>query len=145
MKYKTFTYPVPPPEELKTLNGFLSSNRTLSVQSHIITKDRTPYLIFIVEYLDNGKTRKPSQPKIDYREKLSDEDFMMFSRLRDLRKALAEKEGVPVYAIFTNAQLAEIVENKIKNRQELSSIQGIGKSKIEKYADDFIKLAKEMF
>jgi hypothetical protein len=30
MKYKTFTYPVPPPEEPEELNGFLSSNRILS-------------------------------------------------------------------------------------------------------------------
>ena len=117
MKYKTFTYPIPPPEEPEELNGFLSSTRILSVQSYIVTKDQTPYLIFIVEYVNNAKSGSSSSPKIDYREKLSEEDFTIFSQLRDLRKTLAEKEGVPVYAIFTNAQLAEIVEKKIVTTQ----------------------------
>jgi len=33
--------------------------------------------------------------------------------LRSFRKTLAEREGVPVYAIFSNAQLAEMVTNKV--------------------------------
>ncbi|OQX16461.1 MAG: hypothetical protein BWK76_11595 [Desulfobulbaceae bacterium A2] len=33
----------------------------------------------------------------------------MFARLREWRKARAEAEAVPVYTIFTNDQLAEIV------------------------------------
>ena len=33
----------------------------------------------------------------------------MFSRLRELRKELAQTEAVPVYALFTNEQLAQMV------------------------------------
>ena len=84
MKYKIFTYPVPPPEEPEDLNGFLSSSRVLSVQSHMVTKDRMPYLVFIVEYLDRETPLKTTQIRVDYREKLSEEDFAVFSRLRDL-------------------------------------------------------------
>ena len=52
MKYKIFTYPVPPPETPEDLNGFLSSRRVVSVQSHIVVKNQIPYLIFIVEYIE---------------------------------------------------------------------------------------------
>ncbi|MBT6338959.1 MAG: HRDC domain-containing protein [Desulfobacula sp.] len=145
MKYKIFTYSVPPPEEPEDLNGFLSSSRVVSVQSHIVVKKEIPYLIFIVEYLDSKKGKHPAAPKIDYREKLSEEDFIIFSQLRDLRKSLAEKDGVPVYAVFTNAQLAQMVEMRINNRQGLFSIQGVGESKVGKYGDTFIDLCREMF
>ena len=145
MKYKIFTYPVPPPEEPEHLNGFLSSTRVVSVQSHIVVKKEIPYLIFIVEYLDSNAVKNQAAPKIDYREKMSEEDFIIFSQLRDLRKSLAEKEGVPVYTIFTNAQLAQIVETRIVNKQGLFSIQGVGESKVEKYGTAFIDLCRELF
>ena len=66
MKYKIFTYPVPPPEEPEHLNGFLSSTRVVSVQSHIVVKKEIPYLIFIVEYLDSNAVKNQAAPKIDY-------------------------------------------------------------------------------
>ena len=145
MRYKIFTYPVPPPESPEDLNGFLSSTRVVSVQSHFVVKKEIPYLIFIVEYLDSNKAKNQAAPKIDYREKLSEDDFIIFSQLRDLRKSLAEKEGVPVYAIFTNAQLAKIVEKRIENKQGLLSIQGVGESKVKKYGNTFIALCREIF
>jgi superfamily II DNA helicase RecQ len=145
MRYKIFTYPIPPPEEPEELNGFLSSSRVVSVQSHLVEKNKIPYLIFIVEYLDSNKMKNQAIPKIDYRETLSEGDFIIFSMLRDLRKSIAEKEGVPVYAIFTNAQLACMVVEKMQDTKELDSIQGVGKTKIEKYGYAFIDLCREMF
>jgi len=145
MKYQIFTYPVPPPKEPEDLNKFLSSTRVVSVQSHIVVKREIPYLLFIVEYLGSNKGKNRAAPKIDYREKLSEEDFIIFSQLRDLRKSLAEKEGVPVYALFTNAQLAQMVEMRIVNKQGLFSIQGVGESKVEKYGAAFIDLCREIF
>jgi hypothetical protein len=41
---------------------------------------------------------------VDYREVLKPEEFEVFSRLREWRKAVAEKEGIPVYAVLTNGQ-----------------------------------------
>ena len=145
MKYKTFTYQVPPPDDLNELNGFLASNRILSVQSYIVEKNRNPYLVFIVEFLDLKTKKNQKISKIDYREKLSSEDFDYFSQLRELRKSLAEKEGVPVYALFTNAQLAEMVEKRISNEHDFLLIDGIGKSKFEKYKLPFVTLCKELF
>jgi hypothetical protein len=45
--------------------------------------------------------------KVDYRELLSAGDFVLFAKLRILRKGMAEREAVPAYALFTNEQLAE--------------------------------------
>jgi len=57
---------------------------------------------------------------------LNPEEFELFSRLRDLRKKLADREEVPVYAILTNAHLAEIVRNRVTTREGLSAIKGVG-------------------
>ena len=64
----------------------------------------------------------------------------MFSRLRELRKVLAQKEAIPVYALFTNEQLAQIVQQRCQTKADLARIDGIGESKIEKYADHILPL-----
>ena len=146
MNYKIFTYSIPAPENPEDLNGFLSSTKITSVQSHMVCKQEIPFLVFVVEYIERAArdAAKP-KPKVDYREKLSDEDFHIFSQLRDLRKSLAEKDGIPVYSVFTNAQLAQIVETKITSKQGLESIHGVGKSKIDRYGQAFIQLCLELF
>jgi hypothetical protein len=53
------------------------------------------------------------RPKIDYKDVLKPEEFEVFSRLRDWRKSVAEKEAVPGYTVLTNEQLAQ---NRVLNR-----------------------------
>ena len=48
--------------------------------------------------------------KIDYRAVLDERTFALFSHLREIRKALAEKEHLTPYAVFTNEQLAEVAK-----------------------------------
>ncbi|MEA2069109.1 MAG: HRDC domain-containing protein [Verrucomicrobiota bacterium] len=144
MKYRIFTYPVPCDEAVAELNGFLSSHRILRVREELVSKGNDLYLVFIVEYLDGPfgeKTAKP--PKVDYREELSEGEFAVFSALRDWRKAHSETEGVPVYTIFTNAQLAEIVQKKVGTIAELGKVDGVGKSRIEKYGETLLKICKD--
>ncbi|WP_321492092.1 HRDC domain-containing protein [uncultured Desulfobacter sp.] len=147
MKFKIFTYPVPPPEDPAELNSFLSSVRVLSVSQYKCRSGSSSCLVFVVEYLEGkpaGQKGKP-QPRVDYRETLSDGDFTLFSRLRDLRKTIAEKEGVPVYAVFTNAQLSGIVEKRINDMPGLLALEGVGQAKADKYGQDFIRLCREIF
>ena len=77
---------------------------------------------------------------MDYREKLSASDYALFDQLRDLRSALASDQKIPPYTIFTNAQLASMVEDKVRTRKAMSEISGIGPSRIEQYADQFLAL-----
>lgn len=144
MKYRVFTYPVPCDEAVAELNGFLSSHRILRVRDEIVVKGSDPYLVFIVEYLDGPSGEKTAKaPKVDYREELSEGEFAVFSALRDWRKARSETEGVPVYTIFTNAQLAEIVKKKVGTIAELGSVEGVGKSRIEKYGEALLAVIRD--
>ena len=77
---------------------------------------------------------------MDYKEVLTPEQFEIFSKLRDLRKQIADKEAVPVYTVFTNEQLAAIVQKQADTRAKLQEITGIGEAKVEKYAEPFLAL-----
>ncbi len=94
--------------------------------------------------LGTDKGRSGSAPKVDYKEVLSAEDFAVFSKLRDLRKALAEKEAIPAYSIFTNEQLAAMVTGKVESQAALAKIEGIGAARIEKYGAAFLTVLKNV-
>lgn len=76
--------------------------------------------------------------KIDYKDVLNETDFVIYARLRDLRKDLAEREATPVYNIFTNEQLAAIVQQRIVTKSALLAVEGIGQTRVEKYGKAFM-------
>lgn len=66
-------------------------------------------------------------------------DENLFGYLKKLRRELAFKASVPTYVIFTDATLTEMCNTRPKSRAELASVSGVGKMKLEKYGDLFIK------
>ena len=79
-------------------------------------------------------------PKVHYKEVLKPEEFEVFSRLRDWRKSVAEKEGVPVYVVLTNEQLAQMVQKKVSSKTGLMEIEGVGDARVEKYGESLLAL-----
>ena len=144
MQYRFFSIPVNDstgPEAV--LNAFLRSHRILAVHRQFVVDGGNSFWQFAVEYLDG--TQAPKEPRegksrVDYQEILSEEEFNRFKKLRELRKETAETEGVPVYAIFTNDQLATMVQQKMTSKAELASLEGVGEAKLKKYADLFLAL-----
>jgi ATP-dependent DNA helicase RecQ len=65
-----------------------------------------------------------------------DED--MWEELRLLRKELAEEQGVPPFMVFHDATLAEMAREQPKTLDDLSSISGVGASKLERFGEDFV-------
>lgn len=66
-----------------------------------------------------------------------------FERLRQLRKKLAEQEGVPPYVIFHDSVLKQMCQVLPTNRSEMRQIKGIGEQKLEKYGDHFLAILQE--
>ena len=62
--------------------------------------------------------------KVDYKEVLKPEEFAVFARLREVRKEMTQAEGVPVYTIFNNEQLAHMVQARARDRAALEKIAG---------------------
>ncbi|MCF1182035.1 HRDC domain-containing protein [Marichromatium gracile] len=57
-----------------------------------------------------------------------------------MRKTLAEQAGVPVYAIFSNEQMAEMVTRRVETASALSEIAGVGEARVEKYGAAFLEV-----
>ncbi|MBR0238545.1 MAG: HRDC domain-containing protein [Thermoguttaceae bacterium] len=84
--------------------------------------------------------KKSKNESIDYKDVLSPTEFEMFSQLRDLRKELAQKEGIPVYSVCTNEQLAAMIQKRCDTIGTLKKIPGFGEAKADKYGAAFLKL-----
>ncbi len=66
-------------------------------------------------------------------------DKLLFEKLRQLRKLIADSEGMAPYHIFTDKTIWEMVYQKPLSKETMLSIQGVSLKKFEKYGDDFIK------
>ena len=127
------------------LNAFLAGHKVVSIQRQLIDQGIDSFWAICVDYLtqtpdDKAANANLSRSRVDYKAILPAEEFAVFSRLRDLRKELAQAEAVPVYALFTNEQLAQMVQRRCHSKSDLSEIDGIGETKIEKYAERLLPL-----
>lgn len=71
--------------------------------------------------------------RVDYKQVLNDADFALFAGLRAWRKEVAGAEGVPVYAVFTNEQLAEVARRRVGTLAALGEIEGVGPARVQRY------------
>jgi hypothetical protein len=81
------------------MNAFLRSHRVLAVRKEFVCDGENSFWTFCVEYLESAPAGSATPggklPKVDYKEVLKPEEFEVFSRLRDWRKGVAEKQSLP--------------------------------------------------
>jgi superfamily II DNA helicase RecQ len=152
MAFQFFTVPIQDDGSAEgALNAFLRKHRVLSVDRRWVEQGAASFWSFCIDFWEapSGSFGPPrdsaARNKIDYREALSPEDFAVFARLRDLRKEIAQGEGVPVYTVFTNEQLAQMVQGRVSTKAALEKIAGVGDARIEKYGPRVLELLKGMW
>jgi ATP-dependent DNA helicase RecQ len=59
----------------------------------------------------------------------------LFERLRETRRTLAAEAGVPPYVIFHDSTLREIAAARPSSLTELAQVNGVGRTKLERYGD----------
>lgn len=147
MPMRTFMIPVTDGgEACDAMNQFTRHVRVLSTDRRFVELGLQSYWSILVDYLDvkpetvsEGEGRTKSRSKIDYREILAPEVFALFAKLREFRKRLAQEEGVPVYTVFTNDQLAQIAKHRIATKSGLEKVDGVGGARLSKYGDSLIR------
>jgi len=152
MRYKFFFIPALFPQQAEQeLNAFISNHAVLSVDREFCRDGDNPGWSICVgwsagtpEFGRNVNTQRSQRESVDYKEVLSEGDFTAFAQLRELRKKLSQESGQPVYQIFSNKQLAELVTRRIRNQQQMAEIEGIGQSRLKQYAQPFIELLKRI-
>ncbi|MDO9708409.1 DNA helicase RecQ [Paracraurococcus lichenis] len=68
----------------------------------------------------------------------------LFDALRTWRKREAEVQGLPAYMIFSNETLASIARMRPQDAEDLAMIPGVGRSKLERYAEDVLRIVHEV-
>jgi ATP-dependent DNA helicase RecQ len=67
----------------------------------------------------------------------------LFETLRKLRYEISKEESVPAYVIFSDAALRQMETERPMSDTELLAIDGVGRAKLEKYGDAFIKVIQD--
>jgi len=124
------------------LNAFLRSPRVLAVERRWVDRGRDSFWSVCVDYLDGPHEIPVERTKRgkDYKELLNPDDFTVSAKLSELRKEIGQSEAVPVYTIFTNEHLAQMVQNQVRTKSDLQKITGIGEARVEKYGPQFLQL-----
>lgn len=82
---------------------------------------------------------RPEKVSRQTKHDLTSHDHELFSRLRTLRKRLADQQGVPPYVVFGDASLAEMAATQPRDPQTFLAINGVGQRKLEQYGSAFIE------
>jgi len=147
MQFKIFTIPVADDgSALAEMNGFLRSHKVLEVEQQLISTKSGTQWHFCIKYLANSQAdNKPqNSSKIDYKDVLDEKTFSIYSTLREVRKKIAEEDSMPVYAIFTNEELANISSLNEITLETIKTIKGIGDKKTERFGKRLVEQYKEL-
>lgn len=108
-----------------------------------------PTLQLTVEGLDSLKTRRPitlTKPmeapkvrKVVRRQGDIECDEILFNRLRDLRKKLADERKVPAYVIFGDATLRQMSREYPQGDEAMAHIFGMGAKKRAEFSELFAR------
>lgn len=128
MSFHFFAVPALDPEaEQGRLNDFCQRHRVVAVDRQFVAAGADSHWAICVQIAQgpgqlpealrlradrhapaDGSHRNP----VDWKQVLNEADFQVVAQLRSLRKTLAESAGVPVFAVFSNEQLAAMVQTR---------------------------------
>lgn len=87
-----------------------------------------------------SKTEAVGQGVVNSRQVTGDSDKKLMLLLKDLRKKVAKRKGVPPFAIFQDPSLEAMTLRYPVTIEELSNVYGIGDGKARKFGKDFLEL-----
>jgi ATP-dependent DNA helicase RecQ len=65
-------------------------------------------------------------------------DEVLFARLRQLRKTLADERDVPAYIVFSDVALRQMARNYPANERDFARISGVGEKKLNEFGAAFL-------
>ena len=106
----------------------------------------TPQALLLLRGEEEIKLARPSISEKPAKKKtvkaaldLADDDLRLFETLREIRKQLAQDQGVPPYVIFGDASLLEMCRERPSNEEEFLEITGVGQVKLERHGATFLE------
>lgn len=121
------------------INDFISQHEIVHTNSKLI-EDETNYWSVLVSYQEKKGKAKSTKTVSVTEEELSEEESIIYNKLKDWRSEKARESQIPSYIIFHNAHLMALAKYKPSNLEDLENVNGIGKTKIEKYGIEIIEV-----
>ncbi|MCP2038747.1 DNA helicase RecQ [Chryseobacterium sp. HSC-36S06] len=98
-------------------------------------KDKTPFLIAEDREYDLAQTKADSQQVQVQQNSGLDEN--LFVQLKELRKSVAKKHGIPPYTVFMDPSLEDMTVQYPVTVDEIGKTYGVGEGKAKKYGKEF--------
>jgi ATP-dependent DNA helicase RecQ len=120
-------------KEIKNLINLLIADDYLSqsgAKYPLLKLNKKSYQIMNGE-LNIEKRMEKEQRKVS-------EDSKLFIILKELRKEISQKEGVPPYIIFHDSTLKDMCRVLPQNRSEMLKVSGVGEVKFSRYGQKFL-------
>jgi superfamily II DNA helicase RecQ len=142
MPIRIFTLPFN--EETQTFHDdlvqqFCLNKRIHRIETRFFSRNNQPFWTVAIHYgvilEEDRKNAEVSQKDTSYG--LDDQQKALLVRLKELRRETADKLGLPVYLIATNAHLAQMILQKCTTLESLKLVKGFGAARIEKYGKLF--------
>ncbi len=112
--------------------------------SLVLDSSCRPVLRGEVQVMQRHQTKPAKATKKSVGTELDAKDEALFEAMRALRAELAKENGIPPYLVFHDSTLAALATHKPQEHNELMDINGIGRSKQERYGEDFLALIREL-
>lgn len=142
MQIKIMTIPPQGGEAvMEELNTFLRSNRVVEIKKEF---DPTIGWSFCISYVENTST--PASELRDRGKKqenerfasLTDEQRIVYAKLKDARKEIYQKEGISAFLVFTNIELMEMAQLPVLSIETISALDSVKKEHIKKYGSQLM-------
>ncbi|MDP9955740.1 superfamily II DNA helicase RecQ [Epilithonimonas hungarica] len=121
------------------VNDFLSRYDVVNMNSKLV-QDEINYWSVLVYYQEKSKQTNSNKVSVNSEEELSEEEKIIYNKLKDWRFEKSKELDQPPYIIFHNTHLMSIAKFKPYNLRDLEQISGLGESKIKKYGTEIIEV-----
>jgi ATP-dependent DNA helicase RecQ len=108
----------------------------VAVENHgelVPTEAARPILRGETRVMLRADTARPATPQRLDRAAGAGAGDPLFDKLRDWRRAEAQAQSVPAYVIFQDRTLVEIAAVRPRSLDQLASVPGVGRTKLERY------------
>ena len=114
----------------------------LTEKGKIALSSKTETTFFIAEDREyNLEQTKADSDKVET-ESGGGLDEVLFGQLKDLRKKVAQKYGIPPYTVFMDPSIEDMTVQYPVNIEEIGKIYGVGEGKAKKYGKEFADFIK---
>jgi ATP-dependent DNA helicase RecQ len=94
----------------------------------VLRKQRSVLIALPNQPIDDSAQEEPASQA---------EAELLFDRLRQLRKQIADEQGMPPYMIFADSSLKAMAQTRPQTRSTFAKVSGVGSHKLERYGDRF--------